>query len=36
MGRSGKHDGGPHLVSRLKAELVLADAELDAALEVTG
>ncbi|GAA1763370.1 hypothetical protein GCM10009712_10000 [Pseudarthrobacter sulfonivorans] len=36
MGRSGKHDGGPHLVSRLKAELVLADVELDAALEVTG
>ncbi len=35
MGRSGKHDGGPHLVSRLEAELVAADAELDAALEVT-
>ena len=40
MGRCGKHDGGkddggPQLVSRLEAELVLADAELDAALEVT-
>ncbi|MDR6415482.1 response regulator [Pseudarthrobacter sulfonivorans] len=35
MGRSGKHDAGPHLVSRLEAELVAADAELDAALEVT-
>jgi HPt (histidine-containing phosphotransfer) domain-containing protein len=35
MGRSGKHDGGPHLISRLEAALVLADAELDAALEVT-
>jgi CheY-like chemotaxis protein len=35
MGRSGKHDGGPHLVSRLETELALADAELDAALEVT-
>ena len=31
MGRSGKHDGGPHLVSRLEAELVQVDAELDAA-----
>jgi two-component system sensor histidine kinase/response regulator len=36
MGRSGKYDGGPHLLSRLEAALVLADAELDAALEVTG
>lgn len=35
MGRSGKHDGGAQLVSRLEAELVLADAELAAALEVT-
>jgi two-component system sensor histidine kinase/response regulator len=34
MGRSGIHAGGPQLVSRLKAELALVEAELDAALEV--
>jgi two-component system sensor histidine kinase/response regulator len=33
MGRSGIHAGGPQLVRRLEAELVLVDAELDAALE---
>ena len=34
MGRSGKHDGGPQLVSRLEAELVKVNFELDLALEV--
>ncbi len=34
MGRSGTHDGGAQLVSRLEAELVHVDRELDAALEV--
>ncbi|WP_240484318.1 response regulator [Pseudarthrobacter sulfonivorans] len=34
MGRSGKHDGGRQLVSRLEAELVRVDFELDLALEV--
>jgi two-component system sensor histidine kinase/response regulator len=34
MGRSGKHDGGPELVSRLEAELVRVNFELDLALEV--
>lgn len=34
MGRSGIHADGPHMVSRLEAELVLVDAELDAALQV--
>lgn len=34
MGRSGKHDGGPQLVSRLEAELVQVNFELDLALEV--
>jgi CheY-like chemotaxis protein/HPt (histidine-containing phosphotransfer) domain-containing protein len=34
MGRSGKHDGGPELVSRLEAELVKVNFELDLALEV--
>jgi PAS domain S-box-containing protein len=33
MGRSGKHDGGPQLVSRLEAELVQVNVELDLALE---
>ncbi len=33
-GRNGTHDGGAQLLSRLEAELVLVDAELDAALEV--
>lgn len=33
MGRSGKHDGGPELVSRLEAELVHVNFELDLALE---
>ncbi|TAP44665.1 PAS domain-containing hybrid sensor histidine kinase/response regulator [Arthrobacter sp. S39] len=34
MGRTGKHDGGPQLVSRLEAELVKVNFELDLALEV--
>ncbi|MCO4261395.1 response regulator [Pseudarthrobacter raffinosi] len=34
MGRSGKLDGGRQLVSRLEAELVRVDFELDLALEV--
>ena len=34
MGRSGKIDGGPQLVSRLEAELVRVDFELDLAMEV--
>ena len=34
MGRSGMHDGGPQLVSRLEAELVKVNFELDLALEV--
>ncbi|MDR7161298.1 response regulator [Arthrobacter sp. BE255] len=34
MGRSGKHDGGPQLVSQLEAELVKVNFELDLALEV--
>jgi HPt (histidine-containing phosphotransfer) domain-containing protein len=34
MGRSGQHDGGPQLVSRLEAELVRVNFELDLALEV--
>ena len=34
MGRSGKRDGGPQLVSRLEAELVQVNFELDLALEV--
>jgi two-component system sensor histidine kinase/response regulator len=34
MGRSGRLDGGPQLVSRLEAELVRVDFELDLALEV--
>ncbi|MET3172381.1 UNVERIFIED_ORG: two-component system sensor histidine kinase/response regulator [Arthrobacter sp. UYCu721] len=34
MGRSGMLDGGPQLVSRLEAELVRVDFELDLALEV--
>ena len=33
MGRSGKHDDGPQLVSRLEAELLRVDFELDLALE---
>jgi HPt (histidine-containing phosphotransfer) domain-containing protein len=33
MGRSGKHDCGPQLVSRLEAELVQVNVELDLALE---
>ncbi|MEW9872531.1 response regulator [Arthrobacter sp. HS15c] len=34
MGRKGKHDGGPQLVSQLEAELVKVNFELDLALEV--
>ncbi|WP_255482318.1 response regulator [Pseudarthrobacter sp. NBSH8] len=34
MGRSGKLDGGPQLVSRLEGELVRVDFELNLALEV--
>ncbi|BAS07815.1 hybrid signal transduction histidine kinase J [Arthrobacter sp. Hiyo4] len=34
LGRSGKLDGGPQLVSRLEAALVRVDFELDLALEV--
>ncbi|WP_248762054.1 response regulator [Pseudarthrobacter sp. SSS035] len=34
MGRSGRLDGGPQLLSRLEAELVRVDFELDLALEV--
>ncbi|MCP8999092.1 response regulator [Pseudarthrobacter sp. RMG13] len=34
MGRSGRLDGGPQLVSRLEAELVRVDFELNVALEV--
>ena len=34
MERSGKLDGGPQLVSRLEAELVRVDFELDLAMEV--
>lgn len=33
MGRSGNHDGGPQLVSRLEAELMQVNFELDLALE---
>jgi CheY-like chemotaxis protein/HPt (histidine-containing phosphotransfer) domain-containing protein len=33
MGRSGKHDDGPQLVSRLEAELVQVNFDLDLALE---
>ncbi|QHK22476.1 response regulator [Pseudarthrobacter psychrotolerans] len=34
MGRSGTHDGGPQLVSRLEVELARVDFELNLALEV--
>jgi CheY-like chemotaxis protein/HPt (histidine-containing phosphotransfer) domain-containing protein len=34
MGRSGQHDGGSQLVSRLEAELLRVNFELDLALEV--
>lgn len=34
MGRSGKLDGGPQLVSRLEVELLRVDFEIDLALEV--
>lgn len=33
MGRGGKHDGGPHLLGKLEAELARVDAELDHILE---
>ena len=34
MGRSGKLDGGPQLVSQLEVELLRVDFEIDLALEV--